>query len=69
LKLYNPERAQAPVCGVDEKTYRKWVWIALEALAELDLVSRCRRPCWSRVDRSIGVLIDVGSRPSARAYY
>jgi hypothetical protein len=44
LKLYNAQRAQAPVCGADEKTFRKWVWVVLDALAELDLVSRptCR---------------------------
>jgi hypothetical protein len=44
LKLYNAQRAQAPVCGADEKTFRKWVWRVLDALAELDLVSRptCR---------------------------
>jgi len=55
LKLYNPERAQAPVCGGDEKTYRKWVWIALEALVELDLVSRLSS---RRIDASRRVLID-----------
>ena len=38
LKLYNVERAQAPPSGADEKTFRKWVWIVLDALAELDLV-------------------------------
>jgi len=64
LKLYNPESVQVPVCGADEKTYRKRVWIALEALAELDLVSRS-------IGRSMTEFssIDRGSRPSARAYY
>lgn len=40
LKLYNVQRASSPVCGADKKTYRKWLWAMLDALAELDLVSR-----------------------------
>ena len=62
LKLYNPERAQAPVCGGDEKTFRKWVWIALEALAELHLVSRCH---WRRSMTEFSS-IDRSYRPCAR---
>jgi len=43
LKLYNNQRVHAPViCGADEKTFRKWVWIVLDALGEIDLVSRRR---------------------------
>lgn len=49
LKNYNVEDSQAPFLPADEKTYSKWVWIVLDALAELDLVSerhgrrRCKR--------------------------
>jgi len=44
LKLYNNQRVHAPgICGADEKTFQKWVWIVLDALGELELVSH-RRP-------------------------
>ena len=43
LKLYNNQRAASVVSKADEKTYRKWVWAVLDALAELDLVSCCLR--------------------------
>ena len=49
LKLYNPEKVSAVACGVDEKTYRKWLWEVLEVLGELDLV---RVDPSFRVDRS-----------------
>ena len=38
LKTYQPVAHSAPPCGTDEKTYRKWVWIVLEILGNLDLV-------------------------------
>ena len=41
LKTYQPTGDSAPRCGADEKTYRKWVWIALDALGEMDLVRHC----------------------------
>jgi len=39
LKTYDPEKVLSVACGVDEKTYRKWVWLVLDLLGELDLVS------------------------------
>jgi len=46
LKQYSQQRCMAPWCGTDEKTYRKWVWIVLDVLGEMDLVRH-------RVDRSV----------------
>ena len=40
LKTYQPEAYTANRCQVDENTYRKWLWIVLDLLGELDLVSR-----------------------------
>ena len=40
LKLYIVEKAAAPLCGAAEKTFSKWIWIILDALAELDIVSQ-----------------------------
>jgi len=39
LKLYCCESVAAVLCGCDEKTFRKWVWIGIKALGNLDLVS------------------------------
>jgi hypothetical protein len=36
LKLYNSEPVNCLVADCDEKTFRKWVWIILEALADLE---------------------------------
>lgn len=40
LKHYGIEEANAAFVGCDEKTYRKWCWICIDALSELDLVSQ-----------------------------
>jgi hypothetical protein len=40
LKLYNPVRASAAMIGCDAKTYRKWVWMILTILTEVDDVVR-----------------------------
>ena len=71
LKLYNVQRVQAPViCGADEKTFRKWVWLMLDALSECDLV-RCqsrrirRRPTSTRCASMYGCLLTVDSSSSA----
>lgn len=39
LKLYGPVRVLASICGVDEKTFLKYVWMFLDALSCLDVVS------------------------------
>ena len=35
MKLYNNEHMNAHVTGVDIKTFRKWSWILIEAIADL----------------------------------
>jgi hypothetical protein len=39
LKQYGLEEVNAAFARCDEKTYRKWCWIMIKTLAELDLVS------------------------------
>lgn len=39
LKLCCCETITADICGCDEKTLRKWVWIGIDLLGQLDLVS------------------------------
>ena len=36
LKAYNREEMNAAMCGCDEKTFRKWSWFYVEAMADLD---------------------------------
>lgn len=38
LKKYDTESGNRGIMHVDEKTYRKWVWILVELLSELDVV-------------------------------
>lgn len=40
LKSYDSENVYATRFKVDEKTFRKWVWIMLEAVSKLEVVSR-----------------------------
>jgi hypothetical protein len=44
LKQYNPEEVNSQMCHCDEKTYRKWVWIVVKAIAELSCLVSCRVP-------------------------
>jgi hypothetical protein len=37
LKSYKTEAEQAALFGVDEKTYRKWVWLCIELISLLDV--------------------------------
>jgi len=39
LKLYSPEVAMATLLGCHEDTMRKWVWVGIHLIKELDLVS------------------------------
>lgn len=39
LKIYSTEAHNASVANCDEKTYRKWAWKFIYAIADLDLVS------------------------------
>ena len=39
LKLYVTESVAAILCGCDEKTFRKWVWLFIEEIAKLPCVS------------------------------
>ena len=36
LKMYGKESAMSSMAGVDEKTYRKWVWIFVFKIADLE---------------------------------
>lgn len=40
LKSYSSENNYAARYKVDEKTFRKWVWIMLSAVSKLEVVSR-----------------------------
>jgi len=39
LKLYCSETINACICDCDKKTFRKWSWIGIKAIVDLDLVS------------------------------
>lgn len=39
LKQYNSEHVNHSIVKADEKTFRKWVWIFIYLLAELDVVN------------------------------
>jgi hypothetical protein len=46
LKLYNSKPVNCLVADCDEKTFRKWVWAILEALAPLEpYVVRANQKC------------------------
>jgi hypothetical protein len=36
LQCYDTNERNAAMCGCDEKTFRKWSWFYLEAIADLD---------------------------------
>lgn len=38
LKCYNTEHVNHAIFGVDEKTFRKWIWIVIDSLASLKVV-------------------------------
>lgn len=40
LKQYNTEHTSKAIFKINEKTYRKYVWIIVEALAEINVVSK-----------------------------
>jgi hypothetical protein len=40
LKTYNSESVYATWYGVGEKCFRKWVWLFLASVAELEIVSK-----------------------------
>ena len=39
LKQYNKESTNACKCGCDKKTFRKYVWLYLKIISQLDFVS------------------------------
>ena len=39
LKVYASENVLCKICACDEKTLRKWVWMMLDEMARLDVVS------------------------------
>lgn len=39
LKQYNVEEINRGITGADEKTYRKWVWIFVNLIADLNIVN------------------------------
>lgn len=38
LKCYNTEHVNSVMFGVDEKTFRKWIWIIVDALSSIKVV-------------------------------
>jgi len=38
LKVYGNEKTHAALVGVTVKTFRKWVWIMIEKLAEMEVI-------------------------------
>lgn len=45
MKLYSAENVLAPMCGCDEKTFRKWVRLMMAAIGSLDDVVRTLSVC------------------------
>jgi hypothetical protein len=41
LKRYDIESGNRALMGCDEKTLRKWIWTAIELIANLKIVSKC----------------------------
>lgn len=39
LKQYTDEHTRRSIVGADEKTIRKWTWIFVELLSEMDVVN------------------------------
>ena len=39
LKTYAVQEVMASLAGVDEKTFRKWAWVFIEAIAVIEVVS------------------------------
>jgi hypothetical protein len=39
VKLYSSQATLSSLCGCDEKTFRKWVWLGLETISDLELAS------------------------------
>lgn len=39
LKVYYTEAVMRTITGVDDKTQRKWTWLFIDLLAELDVVN------------------------------
>jgi hypothetical protein len=38
LKRYNTEAVNRKVCGSDEKSFRKWTWIFIDLISDLEVV-------------------------------
>ena len=38
LKQYNTEEVNASMAGCDEKTFRRWCWLVVHVLADIELV-------------------------------
>lgn len=78
LKVYDTETVCANACCCDEKTFRKWIWVCMEQLAELedDVVSHNKMnetvcpylqlPSWCGV---IGARGDGGGALNAMAFW
>jgi hypothetical protein len=45
LKQYSHEEVNAAFCQCDEKTFRKWSWMVMQVLADLELVSESVSVC------------------------
>ena len=39
MKVYASENVLCTICACDEKTFRKWVWMMIDQMAQFDVVS------------------------------
>jgi hypothetical protein len=56
LKNYDSEDFNATHYGCDRKTYRKWMWIVVDALASLNMVSNLHSVLLRYVDNLLFAL-------------
>jgi hypothetical protein len=58
-KCYDTEMSTASALGVDEKTYRKWVWFMIEGIARLKthVVSILLLLCSIDVPKSVSLML------------
>ena len=58
LKTYAVQELLASLCGVDEKTFRKWSWVFVNAISVLEVV-RFWFHYWDRLVVVCGVLLTL----------
>ena len=57
MKIYSQEHIHASLAGVDEKTFRKWSWIFIDAIAGLEYeVVRILKCCMQNYEQTITLI-------------